>query len=224
MNAGRHEERLERFLDAGLYLVTSQEVSRGRKTLDIVQSALSGGVRLVQLREKSLNAEEFLHLARQVREITAASQALLIINDRIDVALAVDADGVHLGHEDASVAVARASSPDFIIGASCHSVKEARQAETDGASYINIGPLFSTGTKEWQGEFLGLTAIQRISNEVSIPFTVMGGIKKEHIASLVAEGARTIAVVTAVTAADNPAAAARDLLAEMAATTNRSTT
>jgi len=216
VKTGKHDRRLQRFLEAGLYLVTSQEVSRGRKTLEIVRSALSGGVRLVQLREKSLNDDEFLDLARAVREITADSQALLIINDKVNVALAVDADGVHLGQEDIAVNVARRKAPDLIIGASCHSISEAREAEENGASYINIGPLFPTGTKEWKGSFLGLAGMRTISNGISLPFTVMGGIKKKHIGALVAEGATTIAVVTAVTAADDPAAAARDLMAEIA--------
>jgi len=207
-----HDERMERFLQAGLYLVTSSVVSGGRSTEEIVRLALAGGVTLVQLREKDLPPDEFSALARTVRGLTAAAGALLIINDRLDVALNVDADGVHLGRQDMPVREARKLGPDLVIGASSHSVDEARQACADGASYVNIGPLFPTSTKEWRGEFLGWEGLEEISKVMTVPFTVMGGIKERHIPRLVAAGARTIAVVTAVTAADDPKRAAEELL------------
>ena len=145
--------------------------------------------------------------------MTAAAGALLIINDRVDVALAVGADGVHLGQDDFPVPQARRLAPDLIIGASTHSVEEALRAQAEGASYINIGPIFPTGTKKWEGKFLGLDGLRRVATVARVPFTVMGGIKDSHIPELVRNGARTIALVTAVTAAPDPAAAARGLLA-----------
>ena len=208
----RHAVRMSRFCQAGLYLVTSQSLSRGRSTVDIVRAALAGGVRLIQLREKELSARRFVELARTVRALTAEAGALLIVNDRLDVALAVGADGVHLGQDDLPVDEARRLAPDLVIGASSHSVEEAAAAERLGASYVNIGPLFATQTKAWGGEYLGLEGLRGISQAVGIPFTVMGGIKREHIPSLVQAGARTIALVTAVTAAENPERAARELL------------
>lgn len=207
-----HDERMRRFLDAGLYLVTSGAVSRGRSTSEILRLALAGGVKLVQLREKDLPTREFVGLAREVRRLTSEAGALLIINDRIDIAMCVGADGVHLGQDDFPVGDARSLAPDMVIGASSHSVVEARRACADGASYVNIGPLFPTSTKEWRGEFLGWEGLGEIAGAVTVPFTVMGGIKQEHIPRLVAAGARTIAVVTAVTAADDPAHAAAELL------------
>ena len=206
-------DRMRRFQQAGLYLVTSQALSRGRSTLEIVDAALAGGVRLIQLREKEMPMPDFLRLATQIRARTASAKALLIINDRLDVALAVGADGVHLGQADFPIAPARRLAPDLIIGASTHSPAEAQAAEHAGASYINVGPLFPTQTKQISGEFLGLEGLSKIARHVTIPWTVMGGIKQKHIPDLLKAGARTIAVVTAVTAAADPAQAARNLLA-----------
>jgi thiamine-phosphate pyrophosphorylase len=207
-----HDERMGRFVKSGLYLVTSQPLSEGRSTVDIVAAALRGGVRLVQLREKDLPLRELLELADRVRTMTKAVGALLIINDRLDVALAVGADGVHLGQSDLPIARARRIAPDLILGASSHSEEEAWNAEADGASYVNIGPLFSTQTKDWRSEFLGIEGLKRIAPVLSVPFTVMGGIKEGHVPALTRAGARTLAVVTAVTASDDPERAARGLL------------
>ena len=204
---------MRRFLQAGLYIVTSQALSRGRSTLDIVDAALAGGARLIQLREKEMPVPDFLRLAKQVRAMTAAAKALLIINDRLDVALSVGADGVHLGQADFPIAPARRLAPDLIIGASTHSPTEAQAAEHADASYINIGPLFPTQTKQNPGKFIGLEGLREIARCVTIPWTVMGGIKQAHIPDLLQAGARTIAVVTAITATADPAQAARELLA-----------
>lgn len=211
----RHDHRMRCFRAAGLYLVTSAEYSAGRTTESIAAAALAAGVRLIQLREKSLSCRDLLLLAKRLRAMTAAYEALLIINDRVDVAWAADADGVHLGQSDFPIAEARRLNPDWILGASSHNETEARAAQQAGASYVNIGPLFPTGTKRWDDAFLGIDGLRRIAPSVSIPFTVMGGIKRSHIPALREAGARTIAVVTAVTAAPDPGAAARDLLSAM---------
>ena len=208
-----HDERMGVFRSAGLYLVTSQALSDGRTTETIVHAALTAGVSLIQLREKDLSTRALTALARRVRELTARAGALLIINDRVDVALDVGADGVHLGQDDLPVAEARRLAPDLIIGGSSHSLEEAVALEAAGASYVNIGPLFPTQTKDWSADFLGIEGLKAIAPHVSIPFTVMGGIKASHIPDLRAAGACTIAVVTAVTAAPDPEQAARELLA-----------
>ena len=203
------------FNAAGLYLVTSASMSRGRPTETIVEHALDAGVRLVQLREKDLSARELIALARRVKKLTDACGALLLIDDRLDVAMAVGADGVHLGQDDFPVEEARRLVPDFIVGASSHSVDEALAAERQGASYVNVGPIFPTRTKSWGREFLGLVGLKEISCRLSLPFTVMGGIKGEHVADLIQAGARTLAVVTAVTAADDPRQAAAELIKQI---------
>lgn len=208
-----HDERMRRFVAAGIYLVTSKNMSGGRDTVEIVKAALSGGIRLVQLREKELPEDDFLTLACEVRKLTAESGALLIINDRLEIAQAVVADGVHLGQDDFPLKEARKLAPDLILGSSTHSVEEALRAQEDGASYINIGPLFPTKTKKWDSAYLGMEGLKVISAVAKVPFTVMGGIKKQHIPALRGAGVRTIAVVTEITAAENPARAASDLLA-----------
>ncbi len=210
-------DRMDRFVAAGLYLVTSEVMSAGRSTPDVVAAALRGGCRLIQLREKDMAIQPFLRLAKTVRQQTADAGALLIINDRLDVALCVGADGVHLGQGDLPVQDARGLAPDLIIGASSHSVDEAVAAEAAGASYVNIGPLFPTNTKEWRADFLGIDGMQAISPHVTIPFTVMGGIKEHHLSALMSAGAQTIALVTAVTAASDPETATQSLLRTMAA-------
>jgi thiamine-phosphate pyrophosphorylase len=171
-----HAERMRRFIRAGLYLVTSQPLSAGRSTPAVVEAALRGGVRLVQVREKELPLRALLALTRELRTLTRAYGALLIVNDRLDIALAAGADGVHLGQSDLPIADARRIAPDLIIGASSHSAAQAAAAGREGASYVNIGPLFPTQTKDWTGEFLGMEGLRRIAPAVDIPFTVMGGI------------------------------------------------
>ena len=206
---------MARFRAAGLYLVTSARLSAGRSTETIVRAALEGGVQLIQLREKELSAQALTALAYRIRALTAAAGALLLINDRLDIALAVGADGVHLGQDDLPIADARRLAPDLILGTSTHNGAEARAAEAAGASYVNIGPLFPTSTKVWTSVFLGIAGLCRILPHVNLPFTVMGGIKAAHIPDLLNAGAQTIAVVTAVTAASDPRAAAAELLAEI---------
>lgn len=217
MGNNLHNERMRRFEAAGLYLVTSQPLSAGRTTLEIVRAALAGGVKLIQLREKEMTLRDYTVLAEQVRALTLQVRALLIINDRVDVALAVGADGVHLGQDDFPIPAARRLGPDLIVGASTHSVAEALRAQAEGASYINIGPIFATGTKRWEGEFLGIEGLRRIAAVTRIPFTVMGGIKREHFRELAAVGAQTMALVTAVTAAPDPRRATEELLAALSA-------
>jgi thiamine-phosphate pyrophosphorylase len=207
-----HNERMIRFREAGLYFVTSQTLSAGRTTPEIVKAALAGGVTLIQLREKEMPIREYVKLAGEIRALTAAAGALLMINDRVDVAMAVGADGVHLGQEDFPIAEARRLAPDMLIGASTHSVEEALRAQAEGASTINIGPIYPTGTKVWEGDYLGLGGLKTISGVARVPFSVMGGIKAAHIPELIKAGARTIALVTAITAAADPESAARELL------------
>jgi thiamine-phosphate pyrophosphorylase len=166
-----------------------------------------------QLREKEMPFPRLFRMAVKIRAMTKKAGALLIINDRLDLALAVGADGVHLGQDDMPVVLAGKIAPDLIIGASTHSLKEALAAQKAGASYVNIGPLFPTKTKKWNEKFIGIQKMKQIASRLKIPFTVMGGIKAPHIPDLVKAGAKTIAVVTAVTAADNPRRAAKRLLA-----------
>ena len=206
----KRKERLERFNDIDLYVVTCEPLSNGRGNLDVLDAVIKGGATIIQLRDKQAAPDTFLEQARRFRAITARTGVLLIINDYIDIALAVDADGVHLGQTDMQLPFARNCSLDLVIGRSTHNLEQAREAERQGADYINIGPLFSTTTKA-HDRVLGVEAIHEISPHISVPFTVMGGITEQNIGSVLAAGATKIAVVTAVTQAPDMAGAVRRL-------------
>jgi len=208
------QKRVDAFRSVDLYPVTSAEFSSGRSTMEIVKSIIAAGCRIVQLREKLLNKYEYFELAKMVRELTLQTDILMICNDHLDVALAVNADGVHLGTDDLPLTAARKIAPDLIIGASTHSLEEAMTAQKAGADYVNIGPIFPTFTKQAASKFLGPNAISMISPHLQVPFTVMGGINVNNIGQVLEAGARRIAVVTAITAAQNPKKAA-ELLRKM---------
>ncbi len=201
------EMRKEKFLLVDLYPVTCERLSAGRSNLDLLAAAIRGGAKIIQLREKECPSRDFYRMALRYREITAAAGMLLVINDHVDIALAVEADGVHLGQDDLPLAAARRIAPELLIGASAHSREEALRAEEEGADYVNIGPIFPTRTKEKVGRFLGPEAIPGIAAGLTIPFTVMGGINGANIDQVLARGARRIAVVTAVTQAADMAGA-----------------
>lgn len=205
------EERVSLFQTVDIYPVTCERLSNGRSDLEILEGLIQGGARLVQLREKNLCERDFFKLAERFRERTAEAGMLLIINDRVDLAIAVGADGVHLGQEDFPVPAARKIGPDLLIGVSSHDLREALRAQQQGADYVNIGPIFPTGTKEGIEYFLGPEAIREIAPHLGIPFTVMGGIKESNIEEVLSAGARRIAVVTAITQAPDVAEAVRSL-------------
>jgi thiamine-phosphate pyrophosphorylase len=204
--------RLNVFDKADLYVVITGAFCAGRSPLEVLDKTLAAGVRLIQLREKDLEGRGYYELALEFRRRTAAAGALLIIDDRIDIALAAGADGVHLGQEDLPVVAARSIAPDLIIGASTHSLEEALAAQEAGASYVNIGPIFATATKPGVIP-LGVEAIEQIAPHLSIPWTTMGGINQGNIAQVVVRGARHPAVMSAVTAAADVTAAAEALRA-----------
>jgi thiamine-phosphate pyrophosphorylase len=204
-------ERMTRFADADLYVVITEEFCGGRSSSDVLEAVLEAGVSLVQLREKHLDDCALYARALDFRERTRQAGALLIVDDRVDVALAAGADGVHLGQSDLPVQAARAIAPDLLVGASTHSLEEALDAQKTGASYVNIGPIFATQTKDVPTGVVGPELIAEAVPHLHIPFTVMGGINADNISQVLAHGARCCAVVTAVTAADNPKAAAAAL-------------
>lgn len=202
--------RLTAFEQADLYVVITGSFCAGRPSLTILDQVLAAGVRLVQCREKDLEGRAYYELALEFRRRTATAGALLIIDDRLDIALAVGADGVHLGQADLPVAPARRIAPDLIIGASTHSLEEALAAQEAGAGYVNIGPIFPTATKP-HAVSLGVEAISRIAPRLKISWSAMGGINLGNIAQVVAQGARHPAVMSAVTAAADPKEAAIEL-------------
>jgi thiamine-phosphate pyrophosphorylase len=199
-------------VDWSLYVVTDRPLARGRSLEQVVEAALRGGATVIQLREKETNTREFIALGQRLQELCRAHQVPLIINDRLDVALAIEADGVHVGQEDMPVALARRLlGPDKILGATASTPEEARQAEADGADYLGCNAVFYTPTKTDTGTPLGIEGFRRLVQAVSIPVVAIGGIKATNTAELIQAGAAGVAVVSAVMAADDPEAAAREL-------------
>ena len=207
----KKEARILLFQQVDVYPVTCEQLSDGRSNLEVLEAVIRGGTKIIQLREKEYQKRDLYHLALKFREMTAKAGVLLIINDHVDIALGVEADGVHLGQDDLPLPVARQLVPELLIGASTHSLEQALQAEKDGADYINIGPIFSTQTKEGGGDFLGPKAITEIGPQIKVPFTVMGGINEENIDEVLAAGARRVAMVSAITKAADIAQKVRSL-------------
>lgn len=203
------EDRMALFREADLYVVITEAFCAGRTAEDVLDAVLAAGVRLVQIREKDLPDSALYARALEFRKRTTRAGALLIVDDRVDIALAVDADGVHLGQADMPVAAARRVAPDLIVGASCHNLDEALAAQEAGASYVNIGPIFPTQTKSLASGPVGVEMISTVAPHLRIPWTTMGGITLDNIRQVLDRGARRVAVVTAVTAAPDVQAAAR---------------
>jgi thiamine-phosphate pyrophosphorylase len=188
----------------GLYAVITEKFCRNGSSVETLKQVLAGGVKLVQLREKDYPKNRILSMAKKFRKLTKKAGALLIINDYLDIALTVKADGVHLGQEDLPCAEAKKIAPGLIVGMSTHNIQEALRAKADGADYINIGPVFSTKTKEIKYNSLGLQKIKQISRTVNMPFTVMGGIKECNVRKVIRWGAKTVAMITEITMNKNP--------------------
>lgn len=200
-------------VDFNLYLITDRFQTAGRTLPAVVADALRGGLRAVQLREKDLPPCQLFELAVELRAITREFGARLLINDRIDVAQAVGADGVHLGKAGIPVAVARRLlTSGQLIGYSAHALEEARQAERDGADFITFGPVYSTPSKAAYGAPQGLGALKETAASSGIPVFALGGVKKMSVADVMATGAHGIALISAIIAAENPRTETETLL------------
>ncbi len=199
-----------------LYLVTDRTRTAGRPLLQVVEQALQGGVDAVQLREKDLCGGELLVLAKNLGTLCRRYGVKFLINDRIDVVLAADADGVHLPVDSFAPADARRLlGPDVLIGASAHSLAEARTAAAGGADFIVFGPIFETPSKRTFGSPVGLDALAAASRGVALPLIAIGGITAERVRSVRQHGVHGIAVVSAILEADDPRAAAAALRAAL---------
>jgi len=199
-------------IDYSLYLVTDRSLSRGRPMVDIVREAVAGGVTCVQLREKSCNTQEFIEEARELHHLLQPLDIPLIINDQVEVALAVEAEGVHLGQKDMAIAEARQQLPaSCIIGISAESLEDAIRAEQAGADYVGVSPVFATPTKTDTAPPLGLEGLRAVRAAVRVPLVAIGGIHCENVQEVIRAGADGVAVVSAIVAADSPKEAARSL-------------
>lgn len=199
--------------DFSLYLITDRHQTGGRPLMDVVRQALDGGVRAVQLREKDLPGGELYRLAVGMRRLTSDYSARLIINDRPDIALAVEADGVHIGITSLPVAaVRRLLGQEKIIGYSAHAIDEAVRAQTDGADFVTFGPVYPTPSKAAYGEPCGVYKLAGAASALKIPVIALGGISQANIHEALSANIRGIAAISAILSAADPRAAAATLL------------
>ena len=205
-----YQQKIDFFQDeVTIYPVSCEPLADGRTDIEWLEEVLAGGAKIVQLRDKVSDDRTFFEKAMVFRQKTRTAGALFVVNNRFDIALMSGADGVHLGNNDLPCEEVRKLAPDLIIGVSCNEPEQAATAKQRGASYYNIGPLFQTSTKKKLIAFLGAQSIDEFSGHCDLPFTVMGGIKLDHVKELVDKGARRIAVVTALTQAENIAVETR---------------
>ena len=207
----------QRLIQQGVYLLlTSSACREGLET--IVHAALEGGVRLFQLREKQMADRELLAVARRVREWTRAGDALLLINDRPDIAVLCDADGVHVGQEELTVQDARRIvGAERLVGVSSHCIEQARQGVLDGADYLGVGPTFLSKTKSFQ-QLAGLDFVRQAHAEITLPWFAIGGIDIENLDQVLAAGAHRVAVSSAICGSATPAITAAELCSRLLAT------
>ncbi|TMQ25717.1 MAG: thiamine phosphate synthase [Candidatus Rokuibacteriota bacterium] len=199
-------------MDAALYVILDRGAARGRDLADLLEAVIAGGCRMVQLREKEWPSGRLLPLAERLRARCAAAGVTFVVNDRLDLALAVGADGVHLGQDDLP---ARAARPllrgGMILGVSTHSLAQARAAQADGADYVAVGSMFATRSKA-DFQLVGPDLIRKLRAEIRVPLIGIGGITHDNVREVIGAGADGVAVISAVGAADDPRAATERFL------------
>jgi thiamine-phosphate pyrophosphorylase len=200
-------------IDFDLYLITDRKQARRSNLAEVIEAALKGGIKAVQLREKDLSGRDLYETATEIRSLTSKYGAKLFINDSADIAMAVGADGVHLGEKSLPVSAARrVLGREKLIGVSCHNRAGALSAEENGADFITFGPIYSTPSKARYGEPVGIDALKEIAGLLCIPVFALGGIKRENVTEIIASGAHGIALISAIIAAEDPAGEAEELL------------
>ncbi|MDK2974598.1 MAG: thiamine-phosphate pyrophosphorylase [Methanofollis sp.] len=201
-----------------LYVITDVGIGRGRSHARLARLAVEGGADVVQIRDRALSCRALLAEAREVRAVTRAAGALFIVNDRLDVALAAGADGVHLGQDDLPVETVRSiAPPGFIVGVSVGSAVEASLAVEGGADYVALSPTFSTASKADAGAGRGLAALREVRAAVRVPLLAIGGVGPANVADVIAAGADGVAVISAIVGQEDVAGAARRMKALVAA-------
>jgi thiamine-phosphate pyrophosphorylase len=204
-------------VDSSLYVVLDRTAARGRDLVELLALALAGGSRMIQLREKEWPSGRLLPLAEKLRAACAAAGATFIVNDRVDLALAVGADGVHLGQDDLPARAARPLlRPGMILGISTHSVQQARAAQADGADYVAVGSMFATTSKA-DFQLVGPDLMRKLRGEIRVPLIGIGGITPDNVSEVIQAGADGVAVISAVCAAPDPKAAAAGFLTQIRA-------
>ena len=208
----QNEEKFDmRKIDWSLYLCTDRNLTRNRSLEESVELAIRGGVTVVQVREKDSTDREFLEIASRIRSITSRYKIPLIINDRIDIAMAAAADGVHVGQTDLPCAILKKISRDLIVGVSVSTIEEAIRAESDGADYLGVGAIFSTN-KPLPGPAVIISRLKKIRESVKIPVIAIGGINSQNLPIVKSANIDGIAVVSAIISSDDPERSARNLI------------
>jgi len=197
----------------GVYIITDEELRPGRTHVEIARAALEGGARLIQLRDKHASDDYMIRAGAEIRRLTSKFDALFIVNDRLEVALACDADGLHVGQEDRSAREVRPLLAGKLLGVSCATAEDAARAREDGADHLGVGPIFATATKSDAGAPTGLDLI-RLAKEASggLPVVAIGGINEANLAEVKRAGADAAAIISAVVCADDMAEAVRRLV------------
>lgn len=199
-------------IPSGLYLITDQYIVKGLSHIQIAEAALSGGVRFIQYREKLLSKRESFNIALELRNLTNKFNAALIINDDVDIAMTVNADGVHLGQDDLPVQTARrVIGENKIIGLSTHSLKDAAAAQDSGADYIAIGPIFKSTTKDVRSP-LGADIIRAVKKISKLPVIAIGGINEENVGDVMQAGADGAAIISAIISKPDITASVREFI------------
>jgi thiamine-phosphate pyrophosphorylase len=199
-------------LPSPLYVILDRQASGGRRLDELLDAVLAGGCRLVQLREKTMPPVELLPLAQALRRRCREAGALFIVNDRVDLALAVEADGAHVGQDDLPAREARRLlPPPMILGVSTHNPDQARRARNDGADYVAVGSMFPTGSKIGY-DLVGPELVRRVRADISVPLVAIGGITPDNVGQVIEAGADAVAVISAIGSARDPAAAVRGFL------------
>lgn len=203
--------------DFKLYVITGEEFHPGRDLLEVMEEAIIGGAEIIQLRDKKSSKRILIEKAKMLRELTNKYEVTFIVNDHVDIALAVDADGIHLGQDDLPLPVARELvGPDKIIGISTHSIDEARQAEKEGADYIGAGPVYQTNSKSDVVAPVTTNYIQEVASEIKIPFVAIGGIKLHNVDEVLQAGATRICVISEVVGSPNVRSVSESLVQRIA--------
>lgn len=198
----REEDKMslsKKTLPSGLYALTSEPHSLGRSNIEVAKEILDAGVKILQYREKNKKVKQMYEECLILRKMTHEAGALFIVNDYLDVAVAVNADGVHVGQEDLPVNwVRKIVGPSRIIGVSTHSPEQAHKAVADGADYIGVGPIYATQTKTDVCAPVGLEYLRYVVQNINLPFVAIGGIKEHNLAEVLQNGAQTAALVTEI--------------------------
>ncbi len=199
-----------------IYALTDSKLSLGRSAVEVVAQLLKAQVKIIQYREKKLKAADMLRECQELRAMTKAANACFIVNDHIDIAMLVGADGVHVGQEDLPVSeVRKLIGPDKIIGLSTHSPAQAQEAIKLGADYIGVGPIFATQTKEDVCAPVGYEYLDYVAKNIDLPFVAIGGIKRHNIGEVVAHGGKCCALVSELVGAENIAKRVAEVRAAM---------